>query len=1002
MRLLALVLSAFVALLASAQGHTYGLRHFGTAEGLPDRLVRGITQDDDGFIWLATPAGAVRFDGVRFDTFSSADGLSSNDVTHIVRGPDGLLWVAFGSGTEMRSISGIDLLDPRTRSVRSFGARFGKDAPCAAKEITSITTDSTGALVLSTVQGDVLRYTGGQRFQRIHPNDAVGSRHWLPAAKGYAGVLDGKGGGDTLRLMDRQGRTLEDIVLDGQVQTMRGGATERYGIRYFVRHPDGRCMEYWLAPDARFHALGEVHMADLWIKGLRLPLASGVMLADAKVRKMDMGDGVPGSSVLFDLSLEFPAIDATVHSVFRGRSGHVWLGTDFGVYELTVARSPFQQILHRQHTVHGYGTRIRSTCVENDILYVNSEMEGAYMLDAHSGEILRCDTSRVLRYGLAVDDDGSLWSWENGTIVQKRSQDLRTVRRYSMAPYHDYVWSLLRLDAKHWLLGSDNGLVVLNSATGRTGPFGPSAMLQGLDTTRVEYLGKDRHDRIWACTLNGLYRLGDSTVQEHWCVQDAAHHLPVNHVLHFYEDGQGFFWLATKSGGLVRIDLARGSTRSFGMAHGLPSNTVYAVQGDDAGLLWASTDHGLVRFDPKTGKCVTYTTGDGISQDEFNRTAHAQGPDGRMYFGGLNGITAFYPNDLNALDKPLKAPLVISAFHQYEAASDSLVDRTVEVMRTKHITMRPGDRFFQISMALLSYTVPASISYGWRIGRDAAWNDQHDPELIIGQLPYGEHVLQLRASAANGKWVPQQLDLSISVLAPFYLRWWFLLLAALLIAGGVVALFRYRLAQAHKVFAVRDRIAADLHDEIGSTLSSVALYGAVARQQSVDPSSVDLLDRITEGTSAALESMNDIVWSVNSRFDGVEHLFDRMRDFAVRTAEDSDFELRFTIEGALDAVKLDMEQRKNLYLFLREAVHNVAKHANCSNLSVTINCSRHQLRLSIADDGKGMQQGSEVAAYSMGGNGLPGMRKRAEALHGSMAVTSAPGEGTEVVLHTRL
>ena len=186
------------------------------------------------------------------------------------------------------------------------------------------------------------------------------------------------------------------------------------------------------------------------------------------------------------------------------------------------------------------------------------------------------------------------------------------------------------------------------------------------------------------------------------------------------------------------------------------------------------TDNGITRYDPASGSVTNYSTTDGITHNEFNRLAHTQGPDGRLYFGGLNGITAFDPRTLRNKHPGNGAPLVITDVRQCMAGTDRVVDLTAAVRKGATITMEPGDRYFTVNMALLSFEDPTRINYAWRIdGVDMDWNYQHEPSLRIAALPYGEHLLRIKAQGGNGTWT-NELQLPLLFARPLYLRWWFI------------------------------------------------------------------------------------------------------------------------------------------------------------------------------------------------------------------------------------
>ena len=251
--------------------------------------------------------------------------------------------------------------------------------------------------------------------------------------------------------------------------------------------------------------------------------------------------------------------------------------------------------------------------------------------------------------------------------------------------------------------------------------------------------------------------------------------------------------------------------------------------------------------------------------------------------------------------------------------------------------------------------------------------------------------------------------MQLIITPPWWGTWWFRIIAALLITGGVVAFYRYRLAQAVKVVRVRERIARDLHDEIGSTLSSVSLFSSVAQKKAAGkaPEASELLGRITDSTTQVLEAMNDIVWAVNADNDDMASVIKRMHAFAVNVTEARGCKLHLHADEDLKSWRLGMTQRKNLYLIFKEAVNNAMKYSGCANLRVELVRERSAIVLRVSDDGRGFDTtatngnvGSCSPAYSgaAGGNGLGNMRNRAAEIPGTFTITSAPGQGTTVEL----
>jgi signal transduction histidine kinase len=241
------------------------------------------------------------------------------------------------------------------------------------------------------------------------------------------------------------------------------------------------------------------------------------------------------------------------------------------------------------------------------------------------------------------------------------------------------------------------------------------------------------------------------------------------------------------------------------------------------------------------------------------------------------------------------------------------------------------------------------------------------------------------------------------VIRPVHLRWWFISGSILLVALGIYAVMRYRIAQLRRVIRVRDRIAMDLHDDVGSNLSGIVLFSsAVAGHRDKLPvEAASMLDRITQSSSRAIEDMNDIVWSVNTLHDQLADVLDRMQVYAQPFCDAADIQLHFDVPESLRARKIDMEQRRAIYLVFKESITNAIKHAACSHIHVRLRITGGSLELEVEDDGRGMDQ-MAATTCSLGGHGLGNMHRRATAAGGSITFTSAIRTGTRILLRVPL
>jgi two-component system sensor histidine kinase UhpB len=235
----------------------------------------------------------------------------------------------------------------------------------------------------------------------------------------------------------------------------------------------------------------------------------------------------------------------------------------------------------------------------------------------------------------------------------------------------------------------------------------------------------------------------------------------------------------------------------------------------------------------------------------------------------------------------------------------------------------------------------------------------------------------------------------------------YILIALLfVILVGIILFFRYQINQSRKIEKMRNRIASDLHDEIGSTLSSISISSTLIQNKlgKEESEATSLLGQISENTDNMMEAMSDIVWSINTKNDNFDNLADRMRGFAIQILEPLNIHLIFDTNENLIQLKLDPQQRKNIYLIFKEAINNAAKYANCKNVWVNIYKKGNKLFLQIKDDGKGfdMNQSNIEKEYKFGGNGIANLQQRAAELKATLTINSAINEGTEINFELKL
>jgi signal transduction histidine kinase/ligand-binding sensor domain-containing protein len=483
-------------------------------------------------------------------------------------------------------------------------------------------------------------------------------------------------------------------------------------------------------------------------------------------------------------------------------------------------------------------------------------------------------------------------------------------------------------------------------------------------------------------------------------------------------DPERKLWVGSKGGGMNEFDIRTGKFRAYHRADGLPDETVYAILPDKFNQLWLSTNNGICRFDRATHACENFGVEEGLPGLEFNRMEFAESEDGTLMFGGVMGVVAFKPEDFLSRSAPsrlvfnsLKLGNRTIEFHPAmandEAPQDALPFHLPMPMEFIHkLELNYDQNDFTIGFALLDYTSPLNNTFKYRlVGYSDEWIDAgKNHEAPFTNLSPGTYTLEVMGRNSRKTWTPEPIRLELVIHPPWWATWWFRTMAVLALMGVLYALYRFRLRQILKVERVRNRIAQDLHDEIGSTLSSIGLYSEVMQRSSADlpPQTQGILEKITISTSEMIETMNDIVWTIKSTNDTFSEVVIRMRAFAGNFSEGGKFRLVFEVASESEALKFSMEQRKNIYLIFKEAVNNAAKYSDCNVLRVKINIVGKMLRIEVNDDGKGFDPATLTDESNLGGNGLEGMKNRAEEIKARLVLVSSQDKGTTVTLEVPL
>ncbi len=410
---------------------------------------------------------------------------------------------------------------------------------------------------------------------------------------------------------------------------------------------------------------------------------------------------------------------------------------------------------------------------------------------------------------------------------------------------------------------------------------------------------------------------------------------------------------------------------------------------DSTGNLWLATQKGLLVYNFKNKVFDHFTTADGLITNEIDATLLCT-KNGTIIMGSPDYLSSFEPSRMMAsIDHTPHIVLTEVTANGRLIAFDSSTE-----MSFNHTINN-----FIFKWAVTDYTNPVNNHYYYKLnGIDKEWRPSGKRgEVEFANLSPGKYTLLLKGENSNGVSADKILSLDFSILLPFWRTWWFLTLLLLAIAAFFYSLYRYRLKQALKIERLRNKISLDLHDDIGSTLSSISILSEMALHKKKETGTEEMLQEIKENSLSLMERMDDIVWSINPHNDSLESLFLRIKAFASKLFEAKEINYTIQIDEKIKHIQLQMEYRQHIYLIIKEAVNNLVKYSESTEAWINVIHSGHRLEVSIKDNGKGFDTQKATS-----GNGLYSMKLRAKAMRAVLKINSGMKEGTHIFVSVKI
>ncbi len=820
--LLALLIQG--ALLLSAQNYLVNVRKFTEADGLSHNQVNCFHQDRDGFMWIGTKYGLNRFDGHKFRWFTrEQDGLASNFISEIYEDEKGWLWLVhseekFGE----RTYFNIALFHPRTFEVLPFEPEKSSSPAFRVSDLNAIHRLPDGRFIFSTKNGAHFLFSQKNGISKL-PFEAGFTLHLAASPDSIWGSAGNRllrldlAGEVAQSLPLEKGRTIHSIRRDGRNRLWLVTAEAiRDRPNFFKNTRLSALPESGLTTLLSEPAPGGARIFNL------LPFQqNGTMLAFKGQEVFELDEKLKVSyhhpALLTEKSFPQNECFAT------DRNGVVWYGHREGFWLLELQPSRFQQYLKSDD---GEQNSIRGLAEYGDYLFVNSSKDGS-LLNLKTGALRSySDASRRLKdikcFPMLLTRRGELWTANDrlnqldslGNVVSSL-----TIREGSPPR----IWSFFQDGSETWWVGLRREFLYFfnEKKHGKPQLFDRYNGFDKLKEAEKWHFLEDEKG-IWMAAQNGLYLLDKQKgiIAAYGEQQMGGFYLPANQFNFIYKDPGGPLWLATGDAGLLKVAFdAQGNAsvqQHLTRANGLPSNELYAILEDESGHFWISSANGLIRFDKLSGEINAYFEEQGITHNEFNRLSYFQSADGRIYFGGLNGVTAFHPRDFHNREA-YAAPLRWSAVHVFSGKEETLKNVTEMAAFENRLVFNPEDKFITFKISLLDYFYSDRVKYSYLIeGLGDEWTEINANTLQLSGLPYGNFTLRVRAKGRENRYSTDQLAVRILMKRPFYLQWWFLAAFALAIAIGIWQFYNWRIQSLKKQQLLLERMVAERTQKIRS------------------------------------------------------------------------------------------------------------------------------------------------------------------------------------------
>lgn len=945
-----LILVFVISIVHKGFNQSYNISYIGIEQGLPERFISNIIQDDNGFMWFVPfQNGIIRYDGVHFERYSIARNrgiqLYDNTISSIIKTNSGQLWAAN---------DGITIINPKTmisRQVLEGKAVFGLTTNkkniirCLFKEKNGTIwgVDYRGVFTIQNEDVKTIQTVAGlpKESNCYYINKDNTGTLWFFT---YAGIY----------YLDKQGHFI----------CAKTNLDTRFSEKPFL-----------VITDTENDLVGVIHLNTHFT---------------LNEKEKTFYKGFPNNTISWQFFKKnyasykeyvgnfVQAQDEYVNQFcfYKSKDATIWVGSHYGIFKIRPKitqfktcpdlvscsiRGLFEDTIKNTIFVGSYKGLFEYSPKTNTAHRISGEMP-FHLLYKKENQLLVLSEGRGLQWiDLKQPDKAS-------RVISPKGYS------FSMASYTDSgnrVWFAhlgqiytydIHKDHREKFKFKNNKIDTLNGI--------------------ITAIQKTKDGLFWVATTERLFCFDEKEgYKEYSFFQDAR--LGANSSINcIYEDEKGVLWLASKNFGLISLNRKDGTLVSYTHEDGLPNNETYAILSNDGGKnLYISTAHGLSFFDTEKKIFKNYYQNLGIAHNEFNRASYLKASDGAFYFGGINGITHFFPTKMDSQTNLIR-PILTD--YSIFSTKDSVKKFTQLGGLPTSIYMSPNDNIIEFHLSSTDYFEPQKVVYAYKmsdIDNDWVYLGSNN-QIRYMNLAAGDYKLYVKVASSSGVWSNDILEISVHKELEFYQKAWFWVLIAIFVGLLVWSGFQIRLLQIRKENEIRMSIAANIHDDLGGTLYSINSSARKLKANLTDVEELSEVNQLVQFCEEAYQNMGELIWAINPENQYVYSLLERMEDYKDSILQSYTKITTFNMGDFETQKKISVDTKQHILMIFKESLVNIRKHSKPNKITIEIfNMPVFSLKVTNCFDERTQTDFSS-------GKGLYSMKQRAEQLNGTIKIES--------------